>query len=560
MRQIAALVRPRVLSFKNSGKSTEKERRTVRMWLFGAMGTAFWAGMFLVSENVLSYFKSQEEIGNILAWKLLSMVMIIYFSLLVFSSILTCLSKLYISKDLLLVFSLPVSAYKIFIARWIEACIDSSWMIIIYTLPVLISYGISYSAGAGYYFLAAIVMVLLSALASLVSALVVMIVVIIIPAGRVKSIFVFFGLTLFLLLYLAFRLLRPERFVDPEAFRTVLMYMQAMQVPASPLLPSTWAFNALKFSLAGNAWQALYHVAILSSGFVTVFSLAVLVSGMIYYKGMSKTQTASRPFYRRRAKGSVLFAFMPRDMRAFVIKEIKTFLRDQTQWSQVFLIAALIFIYVYNFKVLPLERAPISTVYLQNLLSFLNMALAGFVLTAVAGRFAYPAVSIEGDAFWLVRSAPVGIRTFLWIKFFVYLFPLLGLTEMLIVLTNILLKVTFFMMWLSVLTVIFMVPAVVGLAVGLGAAYPDFHSENPTQAITSFGGLLFMMASAVYIICVIVLESGPVYRIFMSGLLHRDMGIWVIIWSVSAFSGVVALSICATLIPMRYGERRLSAS
>ena len=80
--------------------------------------------------------------------------------------------------------------------------------------------------------------------------------------------------------------------------------------------------------------------------------------------------------------------------------------------------------------------------YLQNLFSFLNMGLALFVLTAVTARFAYPAVSLEREAFWLVKTSPLSLRTFLWIKFFIYYLPLLILTEILIVATNILLNVT----------------------------------------------------------------------------------------------------------------------
>jgi ABC-2 type transport system permease protein len=151
-------------------------------------------------------------------------------------------------------------------------------------------------------------------------------------------------------------------------------------------------------------------------------------------------------------------------VRAFVVKEIKSFFRDQTQWTQLFLIAALFFIYIYNFEALPLEKAPIKTVYLQNLLAFLNMGLAAFVLTAVAARFAYPAVGSEGDAFWIVKSAPVSLRTFLWIKFSIYFFPLLVLTESVIITTNLLLQVTPFMMVLSTATIFFIVPGIVSSA------------------------------------------------------------------------------------------------
>jgi len=66
----------------------------------------------------------------------------------------------------------------------------------------------------------------------------------------------------------------------------------------------------------------------------------------------------------------------------------------------------LVIIYLYNFSVLPLDKSPIKTVYLQNLFSFLNIALAASVLAAIAARFVFPAVSAEGEAFWIVQTAP----------------------------------------------------------------------------------------------------------------------------------------------------------
>jgi ABC-2 type transport system permease protein len=56
--------------------------------------------MFVLSSRVLSYFRSTEIIGDILAKYLLSMLLITFFSLLVFSNIITSLSNLYLSADL----------------------------------------------------------------------------------------------------------------------------------------------------------------------------------------------------------------------------------------------------------------------------------------------------------------------------------------------------------------------------------------------------------------------------------------------------------------------------
>ena len=67
----------------------------MKLLLFGGIGLAFWGGIFAVSYRVLLYFKGVEELGNLLAFKLLSMILITLLSLLIFSSILTSLSKLF---------------------------------------------------------------------------------------------------------------------------------------------------------------------------------------------------------------------------------------------------------------------------------------------------------------------------------------------------------------------------------------------------------------------------------------------------------------------------------
>jgi ABC-2 type transport system permease protein len=286
--------------------------------------------------------------------------------------------------------------------------------------------------------------------------------------------------------------------------------------------------------------------------------LAVITADAIYFRGFSKAQTAATTVIRRRGVSERIFRFLPGPVRAFTVKEIKTFLRDQTQWTQLFLIAALLVIYIYNFDALPLEKSPIQTVYLQNVFAFLNMGLALFVLTAVAARFAYPAVSLEKEAFWLIQSSPLSIRSFLLIKFFIYYLPLLALTETLIVGTNLLLRVTPFMMALSTVTVFFLVPGIVAMGIGLGAAFPDFKAENPAQTASSFGGLVFMLTGAIFIAVVILLQAGPVYRLFMADLHGKPLSAIVWLWVVAAFGAAFTLSVLAVILPLRFGEKRLS--
>ena len=138
--------------------------------------------------------------------------------------------------------------------------------------------------------------------------------------------------------------------------------------------------------------------------------------------------------------------------RELVLKEVRLFFRDTTQWSQLILLCVLVLVYVFNIKFLPLKGDGM-TFFLVNVVPFLNMVLAGFVLASIAARFIFPGVSLEGRTMWLLRSSPMSMRELLWSKFWVGTTPLLLLAVSIIGVTDYLLQVTEFMMIVSVLTI-----------------------------------------------------------------------------------------------------------
>ena len=529
--------------------------------MFGSVGAVFWVGSFVMFYRVLLYFQSVQDFGDILAMKLLSMIIITLFALLMFSSIINGLSHYYLSRDLPLLHSLPVEARTIFMSRFLLSAFDSSWMVVAFSLPVFLSYGLIYKAGILFYLIAFIATIVMCLIATAISSLVVMVGAIALPAGKIRTLFVIMGVGLAILLIVALRMIRPEQLVNPESFASVVTYLNSLQSPNSAFLPTTWITDIILSAMTGDMKTSLFNLALATSCAFTLIFLNESLARVAYFYGFSQAQTTpKRLFAPVNFQGwdwEHLLNFLSRQAKAFAVKEIRSFFRDSTQWPQLFLIGALIVVYLYNFSVLPLDKSPMKTVYLQNVFSFLNMGLAAFVLSAIAARFVYPAVSMEGEAFWIIQAAPVSIKTFLWIKFFLYYVPLIILTEILIVASNLLLGVTPFMMILSVTTIFFLVPAVVAMAIGLGAIYPDFKSENPALSVTSFGGLLFMLCCFGLIILVVILEAGPVYYIFMSMMRGQSLSILQITWTIISSALVLFLCTMATLYPMRKGEKSL---
>jgi ABC-2 type transport system permease protein len=561
MNTIFSLLRPRILSGINSLRQGNKKNNWARIFMYSALGIIFWIGTFIIFYRVLSYFQSVQDFGNILAIKLLSMIIMTFFTLLLFSNIINCLSHLYLSYDLPLLHSLPVSSKDIFLSKWLISAFDSSWMIVAFSLPIFLSYGLIYKANIIYYVTFLTAMIFMCLIASALGGILVLFGAIILPAGRIRTILILLGVIMVMILVFILRLTRPEQLVNPDSFASVVLYLNSMQTPNSPLLPTTWITDTIKAALDNETKTCLFNLTLTGTFAFMLIFINNITAKIAYFTGFSKSQTTpGRLFAPLKYKGfnwESSLNFLPRESKAFAVKEIRTFFRDSSQWPQLFLMAALVTIYLYNFSVLPLNNLPIKTVYLQNLFSFLNIGLAASVLSAISARFVFPAVSMEGEAFWIVQAAPVSTKKFLWIKFFLYYIPLIILAEILVIFSNLFLQVSPFMMVLSTITIFCLVPAVVGLATGLGAIYADFKSENPVQVVTGFGGLLFMILSFSLIAVVIFLEAGPVYYIFMAQLRGQSLSLMQMAWITCSFGLALFLSLLAIFYTIHLGEKSL---
>lgn len=529
-----------------------------------SVGLVFWVLMFVLSSRVLIYFQSVEVIGDLLAHHLLAMIFLTFFSLLIFSHIITALSDLYLSDDLELCHSSPSSLEDVFISRVVHTIIDSSWMVIIFGLPVMMAYAYVYRPGPGYYFALVHLGIAIVIIAAGIGILFTMIMVSIFPAQRTRDIVMLMMIAGIIAIYFMFRFLRPERLVDPDAFFSIMQYVSALKSPDSPYLPTHWVTNILWSHLSESVNDSYYfNMVMVWSTALAMIAINVWVAGYIYFTGFSKSQEAKR---RRGGKGildivvKIFRKPLGDDLGAIVEKDIRTFFRDNTQWSQLLLLGALVVVYLYNFSVLPLERSPIRLEFLQNEIAFLNMGLASFVVTAISVRFIFPAISSEGRAFWIIQSSPVALKRLMWGKFAIYILPLIILAEILVVVTNYMLKVTPFMMVLSSVTIFMAVFGIVALGIGFGAMYPRFRHENISQVATGFGGLMYMIFSAIFMSCVIILEAGPVYIIFMTNI--KNVPVTIFQWSliIPAFMLVLLLNLYVVIKPMKMGLAALSSN
>src|SRR5690606_15961039 len=358
------------------------------------------------------------------------------------------------------------------------------------------------------------------------------------------------------------RLLRPEQLASPEGFRDLVDFIQVLQTPQSVWLPSDWAAQAILAPLGvlprGTDLFPLLLLVTTAAAFVV---LGAMLHVRLYNEGLSRAQEGASQTPEahgpRRALLERTLGALPVTARSIVAKDVRAFFRDTTQWSQLILLVVLVAVYIYNIRVLPLYSGEQVGFFLTNVIAFLNLGLAGFVLAAIAARFIFPAVSLEGRTLWLLRHAPLDMRTLLWGKYWVGVLPLLVLALGLTFGTNLILRVSPFIMVLSLATITLLTFGIASLALGFGAPFPRFDTDNAAEISTGFGGLVFMMTATAFLGVVVMLEAWPVYGILRARARGAGIDPGLYAGLAAGLGSALVLTVAVIVVPLRIARSRV---
>ncbi len=483
--------------------------------LLGLLGLAICVTLYLLTHRSVGYFQSQSELGIILSMKIYQMAWITIFAMLVFSSMITGVSTLYLSSDNEIIVAAPVDLPELFRMRLITTFIHTSWMILIFSIPIFFAFGPVFDSGPLYLPLLLVTIPATAFTACAAAILFVIMLVYLFPARRTRDIIFYLSICFFIFLYLIFRLMRPEDLVNPEKYGQFIEYMSAISTPAGSWLPATWTSNLLSSYLLDRQIDFLLLGLILLTPLVLIF-IGEFLMARFFLSGFSKSQESFGGTYRFRPPKQMKSAW-----RWIFRKELISFLRDSKEWSQFFMIGALVIVYLYNFKVLPLERTFGST-YVSNLIAFGNIGLSGFLAASLAARFVYPSIGAEGGAFYLIRSSPMSPARFFFYKYLFYLVPFTILTLVLIGISNHFLKISGPMWWISLFGATLICWTVVAMALGFGAIYADYHAENKSASMGP-GAVFYFFCAIAYMLVILFTGIKPTYRLIRGWLRHDGL-------------------------------------
>lgn len=493
--------RPRGL-LRAKVRGLRRQASSGRGFAAAALGLTVWIGVFFASHWFLGQVLSIEPIGVLMVRRLVSLVIGIMATILSLSSVINAFSTLLLADDLSLIVATPVDGRTLHRARFVENAFVSAWMPITFSLAFFIPLGLVMVAPLSYYAAVVVVLAALVLLTSTLAFCVALGLASIVSAKRSRQVVLFLAVSALGVALVAFRNLEPERFFDPDQRTSLLEGLDVLTSQGAPWLPTTWASDALwntmsDFPSPGMPLAALAALAV-ASFFWSTWSFLAL-HRRAYSRSQQGAQLANANATNRRGRpiAELANARATRGGNAslspqLAAKDRRAFVRDPSQWSQALLLVALVAIYVVNFQYI--KNIGDGGVLSKNALHFLNLALCNFVVTALCVRFVFPAISLEGKAFWIVRTAPFPISRFVWSKWRAITPPIVLLAEVLVLTTGVWLEQPPALLALAAVVSAFNTVGLTACSLGLGGLFPRFELKSAPKIASGVGGVLFMLS------------------------------------------------------------------
>lgn len=500
----------------------------------------------------------QEPFGQPLMDRLIKMVLLAFFSMLIFSNLIIMLTTTYISREVEFLIAQPIGHRRLFFVKLGESVIYSSWAFVILAFPFFVALGRSRHLPLSYYAGTLVLAVPYVIIPAAVGAALALIMTAFFPPR--KMIRFSLGLAcLGVVMAVVFQhVYHLRNALSPGPQGELVRIMRFMGVGDVLVLPSGWLGRGLQSLERGEWREAIFWALALWSTAAMGLLVCDAMAGPLYYRGWAGARTSGTTQRTRRGDlyrfFDAVFKWLPPPTRAMVAKDLTVFWRDPAQWSQLMILFGLLFIYLANIRSTQgLVQFPMFTEFWRSLLSLFNIGATAFVLSILTTRFVFPLLSLEGRQQWVIGLAPLKRTRLVWIKFAGSAIGALVITTPLALLSNVMLRTSLVITGLTLLTTVTMSLGLSSLAVGLGALMPNFDEDNPSRIANGVGGTFNAVLSLGYIGLTLTLEMPWIHRYLAQG---PPAGGWMGYAFLASIPSWLVVQSVVIVLPLALGLRR----
>ena len=480
----------------------------------------------LLSIGMTKLQNLSSDVFNVLLIKGYSLIFIIIFFVQIFNGLVISLNTYYQSKEMEVLLTSPVNRTSLFFSKLFETHIKASWMLIIFGIPLLISSGLLYHTNLIYYVYSLLLFAAFSIIPVNIGIGITILLSNIFHIRRLKKYLLSTGIVAVVLLVTLLRIFKPERFVNPELFANLTLFISEIKTPSFILLPNRWLSESL-FNFLGKSFSAntLIFISLLClTSYITTVFLQIIFK-RYHYRGWGLLQEGDITLKGKRLQASLitpaakgitiskfigpLMRMLDTQSRMFIKKDLLYQIRDEKNLHQILIIFSLIVVYLFSIASLPLNWEYYA-VQLKYIISFFNLGLILIIIASLCSRLVYPAVVSEGNFLWIIKTSPITLKRYIWTKFLFFFIPIFALGQLLTIVSSFSIGTEKIFILLEVITTALLTFSLVSLS--LVFSISDLKSVKEQ---TKTGSTAYMLISVFLILFTLALEVIPVFLYFL---------------------------------------------
>jgi ABC-2 type transport system permease protein len=402
----------------------------IALFVGGYLWLSFW-----LFHRALGFVAKFPGLGTVLTERLLYVLFAFLFALLLLSNLVISYTNFFRNREATFLFTLPVPTQTILRWKFIESTLLASWAFLFLIAPLLAAFGLVRGVPWHFYAHTVALTALFIVLPGVAGVWVAM------TMGRFldrRTFQIAVVMLAALLLWGAAFWWRTqpatEEMLEVRTIQALDQLLVKTHFTLFPFLPSYWLTSSVLNWADGILSAAAFFALVLLSHALFFGCLAFTRWGDYFYEAASAVSSRASvwsnwAWFRDRQKPDGTLAPRPglvervcrpldwfgRDVRALVVKDIRTFWRDTAQWGQSVMLFGLLGAYIINLRNFTHQ---LTNPFWINLVAHLNLFACAPNLATLTTRFVFPQFSLEGRRLWIVGMAPMGLARVVLTKFF----------------------------------------------------------------------------------------------------------------------------------------------
>ena len=548
--KLELLLRTRVRSLANAAIEAARES-PIRLAAAVVLIGLIWLGLFQLFRFLFLQLQRTPLEATVAVPMVFNFFFLAMLVLLTFSNAILVYGSLFGRAESAYLLTLPMAPLDFVTFKYFESLILSSWSIVLLGLPLMLAMSQAadelQSRGLFLAFFIAFIPIpgALGLLGAWAAAR-------FLPRRATRAAAVLGVVVLFILVILAAQGVRMAATASELWLRSFLARMSFVE---GALLPNNWVASGIDHALHGGYAESFLYLGVTVANALFLSWLAVRTVAGRFDAAYDRVQGSRSGAARSPAPASGgpagwVFAYLPLPLRLIAAKDLRTFLRDPAQWSQLTILVGLLVLYLTNMPALRLQFAGWR---MFLLVPYLNLCAVSLILATFTCRFVFPLVSLEGQKLWLVGVLPVRRSRVLIAKFAFAMTVTLGVAISAMGFGAMVLELNRVWTVLHLVVTASICFGLCGFAVGIGARMPMFRQSNPARIANGLGGTVNLLASLALVAAALVGVGVAIYRSGASPITDRpDVG------PIVCCAASVALCVAAGSIALYAGARHFN--